>query len=672
MIWLASFPRSGNTYFRNILFEVYGIESSTYHHEKDYPVEANYRDYPVVKTHLLPHQLEPLDPSIPAVYLVRDGRDATISLAHHRSDLVAPGSDLIENVDLSIRAAAGSFFGGWSENVRQWITRASIVIRYEDLLEDPIGQVERLRAIMDLPEPNPEKLPTFQQLKSGEAEYGAKQKVSEDNKEIEHYASKNFRKGRSGSWREELPEEQQTMFWHHHGETMELLGYTYDGELDRSAPAKYPELAGKFGVQASVSMPRTPTKFLVEGSKLSDPYRDGIQRYLVELLRAMQGTVQWFSSHISIDVAVEGDIFSLDKALEAFDARPDGVSGKTWFFKLKHGIKQVAQIVLGEALFDSFWLWLKVRIKPKPTLSNAENSDAHSRNYAAIHIPLPQNAPHLADFDAPRICTIHDLTDHLYPEFHTRANIVAAQKGMELLCADNRTKYIAISDSTLRDFQTVYPDITVDRKVRIGESIDRHHFAPTYHDERSRWIRKELKVGDSPYFLTLSTLEPRKNLERVLKAFQILKESGDYPDLKLVCAGNRGWIKRSEYRSLTQIPDVIFPGFINEGWLPDAYSNALGVCYVSLYEGFGLPILEALSCGTPVLCGDNSSQTEVGGEVALYADATDVQSISRGMRELYELGNNPDTRYRAMKQSWSFSWQRVAYETLQTYLKSVE
>jgi glycosyltransferase involved in cell wall biosynthesis len=106
--------------------------------------------------------------------------------------------------------------------------------------------------------------------------------------------------------------------------------------------------------------------------------------------------------------------------------------------------------------------------------------------------------------------------------------------------------------------------------------------------------------------------------------------------------------------------------------LPDAYSNALGVCYVSLYEGFGLPILEALSCGTPVLCGDNSSQTEVGGEVALYADATDVQSISRGMRELYELGNNPETRYRAMKQSWSFSWQRVAYETLQTYLKSVE
>jgi len=666
MIWLASFPRSGNTYFRNILFEVYGISSSTYHHETDYPVDANYADFPVVKTHLLPHQIEPRAPQIPAVYLVRDGRDATISLAHHRSDLVAPGSDLLENVDLSIRAAGGSFFGGWSENVRQWITRADIVIRYEDLIVDPIGQVERLRSIMDLPEPRRDRLPTFGQLKRGEAEYGAKQKVTGASDEIQHYASKNFRKGRSGTWKEELPEQQQLAFWHHHGEMMELLGYMPSGELDRSATDAYPHLTTKFGRDTQISI--QPTRILIEGSKLADPYRDGVQRYSVELMRAIHWSVQWTSPDILIDVAVEGQIVPLRNALEAFDSRPDG-AGKPLMFRIRHTAKQVLRQTLGDAQFDRIWGWLKRTISRRfLNRVKSDGSGGKPTSYDLVHVLLPQNAPLISEVDGPRVCTIHDVTDRTHPHFHTAVNRNAAHLGMQQLRDAVGTSYIAISESTKRDLLQEYPYIDESRIRLISESIDRHHFSPTYHAERKQWIRRMLGVGEAPFLLTLSTLEPRKNLLNVLRAFEDLKRTGHYPDLKLVCAGNRGWMNRSEYKSLLRIPDVVFPGFIDEEWLPDAYSEAVGLCYVSHYEGFGLPILEALACGTPVLCGKNSSQPEVAGAVGVYADAEDIDAIAEGMKELLEAGEHPEIMRTCMHQSWNFSWYRVARETLQYYL----
>jgi len=172
MIWLASYPRSGNTFFRIVLHEVYGIESSTYHLEDDYPVDADYSDYPVVKTHLLPSKLRPNDPSIPAVYLVRDGRDTIVSMAHQRKDFTDLYSNYYMNMREAILAQGDSYFGGWSKNVSQWVERASIVIKFEDLILDPIGSIEQLRSIMDLPQPNITKLPSFQDLKEKDFRYG--------------------------------------------------------------------------------------------------------------------------------------------------------------------------------------------------------------------------------------------------------------------------------------------------------------------------------------------------------------------------------------------------------------------------------------------------------------------------------------------------------------------
>ena len=230
MIWLASFPRSGNTFFRIVLREVYGISSG---HLR--PPEMRQGDwekdleFPVVKTHLEPHDLYPDDPTIPAVYIVRDGCDAMVSISHHRRDIVVPGSDYLRNMDEAIRAENGSFFGGWSRNVEAWLKRARIVIRFEELIENPIGNVEKLRDILDMPEPKASNLPTFEDLKSRPMPYGRRADGE--------WRQKFFRRGKVGAWRDEMPEAMQQLFWELHGETMEQLGYI-EGRWERARPGK--------------------------------------------------------------------------------------------------------------------------------------------------------------------------------------------------------------------------------------------------------------------------------------------------------------------------------------------------------------------------------------------------------------------------------------------------
>ena len=98
MIFLSSFPRSGNTFLRNILFEVYGLKSGEFYLDTTHPLDDDFKTFPIIKTHELPSSLDEFDVNIPAVYLVRDGRDSVCSMAHHRSDLIAPGSDYRQNL----------------------------------------------------------------------------------------------------------------------------------------------------------------------------------------------------------------------------------------------------------------------------------------------------------------------------------------------------------------------------------------------------------------------------------------------------------------------------------------------------------------------------------------------------------------------------------------------
>jgi len=214
------------------MHEVYGLESSAYQLDPSKQKE-DYLSYPVVKTHVLPHQLEPSDPSIPVVYLVRDGRDSVVSMAHHTKDIVQPGSDYKQNLKEIILARHGTHFGGWGNNVLTWMKRADLVIRFEDLITEPIATVEKLRAVIDLPEPQPEKLPTFDDLREKSTPYGPNKKKSGQ----EDYGEKKkkfFRRGIAGAWKDELPQEYQEMFWFFNSEAMRAVGYT-EGEMEPKA-----------------------------------------------------------------------------------------------------------------------------------------------------------------------------------------------------------------------------------------------------------------------------------------------------------------------------------------------------------------------------------------------------------------------------------------------------
>ena len=225
MIWLASFPRSGNTYFRNILFEVYGIESSSFHHKNNGDLaQIDFMNFDIVKTHLLPSQLPEKYRHNKSVYLVRDGRDALVSIAHHRKDIVAPGSNYNRNLAEAILAKEGSFFGGWGGNVRQWMNEADLVIKYEDLIKDPIGQVSRLAEIIDLPEPRIERLPTFNKLKNGTPHYGSGTKDMKISAKKDR-AQKFYRRGIAGSYKDEMPYVFRFLFWLKYKGVMKKLNY---------------------------------------------------------------------------------------------------------------------------------------------------------------------------------------------------------------------------------------------------------------------------------------------------------------------------------------------------------------------------------------------------------------------------------------------------------------
>lgn len=178
--------------------------------------------YPFVKTHLLPEQLPEVGKDWPVVYIIRDGRDSVVSEAWHRKDFHAPRSRVKYNMLEAILAQGGSHFGGWSHHVHQWLPKADVVIRFKDLLIDPISELEKIRALADLPDPDTDHLPTFLTQKMGTPKYG---RVSKEGRN-----RKFFRKGKTGSWQDEMPDWMHATFWRYHGDVMDVVGYEPDGE----------------------------------------------------------------------------------------------------------------------------------------------------------------------------------------------------------------------------------------------------------------------------------------------------------------------------------------------------------------------------------------------------------------------------------------------------------
>lgn len=283
--------------------------------------------------------------------------------------------------------------------------------------------------------------------------------------------------------------------------------------------------------------------------------------------------------------------------------------------------------------------------------------------HATDFVLAPSRAKH-------KLVTVHDLAFLFYPEaampsLHRYLNVVVPRS---IHRADH---LLADSHHTARDLHEQW-QIPEERITVVHGAVDHQHFLPVTDPTAKAAVRERYQLGDRPFILGLSTLQPRKNFARLIDAFAIARQEAPLPH-RLVIGGGKGWLYDeifAKVQELGLVEDVIFPGYIADSDLPALYSAAEFFAYPSLYEGFGLPILEALACGTPVLTADNSSMPEAGGAGALYVRATETADIARGILTL--AGNQPlqqELRSAGRAHVQQFTWEQSAQQLRAAYEK---
>jgi glycosyltransferase involved in cell wall biosynthesis len=264
----------------------------------------------------------------------------------------------------------------------------------------------------------------------------------------------------------------------------------------------------------------------------------------------------------------------------------------------------------------------------------------------------------------PMLLTVHDLIFERYPQHHTLANRLFLRVGMPLFVkAANRI--IAVSQQTARDLQNYYQVDPQCIQV-VPEGVD-STFRPAGAHELAA-IRDQYSPN-RPYLLMVGTLEPRKNHLLALAALARLKAQG-FPH-RLVIAGAQGWLfapVRAKVEALDLAGDVVFPGYVPSADLPRLYAAADCLLMPSLYEGFGFPVLEAMACGTPVVCARASSLPEVAGDAALLAPIHDEEAFTAAIAlVLTQPALASALRARGLARADAFTWERCARQTVDVY-----
>jgi glycosyltransferase involved in cell wall biosynthesis len=283
----------------------------------------------------------------------------------------------------------------------------------------------------------------------------------------------------------------------------------------------------------------------------------------------------------------------------------------------------------------------------------------------SLHYSFP-----LIHFGAKQVVTLHDVTFFSLPEMHVpvkvhyfRFFIRAARHYANTL--------IFVSESARQDFvQRLGAPRGSTAVVHHGKS------AAFRHDLDSETMESVRKKYGLPveYLLFVGTIEPRKNLSRLVAAFKPLAD--EFSGLVLVIAGMKGWMYDQLFKDIRTLgleSRVVFPGFIPEEDKPYLIAAARVFVYPTLYEGFGLPALEALACGTPTVTSNISSLPEVVGTAALLVEPTDEAAISEAIRQLLSDEHlRMKLRQESVPQAAKFNWVTTAQRTVEAYLQALQ
>lgn len=265
----------------------------------------------------------------------------------------------------------------------------------------------------------------------------------------------------------------------------------------------------------------------------------------------------------------------------------------------------------------------------------------------------------------PSVITIHDLSMVLHPQTHERRRVRRARQRLPIM---TRTATMVVTPSeAVRAEVHQHLEIPLDRIVTIPEAA-RSTFR-RQDPELTENVRKRLEIT-KPFVLYVGTVEPRKNLLTLVRAFEDVWSGSDF-SLQLVIAGRKGWMVDDLFRHVKQSPaaeQIIFTGYLSDDDLCALYSSCALFVYVSLYEGFGLPPLEAMACGAPVIASRIPSLSDTVGEAALLVAPTDVRELAANIRNLLQ---DDDLRkqmaQKGVRRAAELGWERTARLTRAVY-----
>lgn len=260
----------------------------------------------------------------------------------------------------------------------------------------------------------------------------------------------------------------------------------------------------------------------------------------------------------------------------------------------------------------------------------------------------------------PSVVTIHDLGYRYFPESHTWSQRRYLNWSTRWSTSVAQ-KVIAVSQATAKDIQR-FCGIDASKIQVIYEAAAGQQERPT--ESKIQTTRRRYSLT-KPYALYVGTIQPRKNLLRLMQAYaQLCKR--EKIDIELVLAGGEGWMSQSLYEMADDVSDQVrLLGYVADADLPSLMAGAQFFCLPSLFEGFGLPVLEAQHYGTPVMTANNSSLPEVAGDAAILVDPTDVDAIAQAM---LRLSRDENLRQKLIAAGYEnvkrFSWEKAAKETL--------
>lgn len=314
------------------------------------------------------------------------------------------------------------------------------------------------------------------------------------------------------------------------------------------------------------------------------------------------------------------------------------------------------------------WLLQRITAKLVPATENNALTLPHVNICHSPFFPIPEII--LADRRIAKVQTVHDLIPLLFPHLFAFNDDDLIRRVLAGIGPD--TFVVCMSESTRNDFLAYKKDIDPER-VSVVYSAASESFQHCSDQAAIEAVRAQYNIPPGvQYILSVSTLEPRKNIDQAVRCFVRLVTQESIDDLYLVLTGTAGWHFDKIFAEIESSAElrhrIILTGFVPDNQLAPLYSGALAFVYPSLYEGFGLPPLEAMQCGTPVITSNTSSLPEVVGDAGIMVGPADGDALCQAMLSLY--GNaalRQEMSRKSLVRAKAFSWENTTRKMLDVY-----